>query len=216
MSQVIYKRYVPIVLTAVVSVYLMFNFFTNIGGWLADGFKSWGTTIQWMTYFFSTSYLVVSMINGIRRREKLWQINVYGMAVFLLYFVVGLSSWTGKGFAVETGAFQWLTQYVSIGTSSAYTLVIGVAYVIGAYRSFKIRNIDSLSVTFGFIVALFSSAPIFPSIWRPLGDLSVWVQAYVGKGASQGLVVAGAFGAVALGVRSMFGLEASVTGREVS
>jgi len=173
------------------------------------------------------SLINISLIHGrnVQRKRKGWFFSLLLLAVMYFGLIIGLGAM--KPFIEETGTkvqyyglFDWGTE--SIGyflvnaiTNPASTTVFSLlAFYIAsaAYRTFRIRGIDSALLLISGSLVLLGQAPIGSVIFGPgIGTLRTWILSVPNMAGSRGCQIGIAIGAIAMSIRVLFGYERKPT-----
>jgi hypothetical protein len=82
------------------------------------------------------------------------------------------------------------------------------------YRTFRVRNFESLLLFFGAMVTLLGNAPAMKEILPIVVSIIDWVIGFPGGAASRTFVIIGAIGLILFTIRSVFGYETIIMGEE--
>lgn len=171
--------------------------------------NTWATMIVALAIGFGTIVLLRTHSRRVIRRQKgEWVyslVAIVGVFTFpLLYLSVGPNSYLYKTFFDTVNA--------TIG-ASIYGLVLFT--LVGAmYRTFRARNFNGfLLLVSGWLIML-QVAPIGEAIWPGFPILGSWLINYPTLGAYRGIMMASAFGALAIGFRVLLGYEGGHVSRE--
>ena len=88
-----------------------------------------------------------------------------------------------------------------------YSALAAFTLLTAAYRSYKLRNLETTVLVVSGIVMLFANAPIGEVIWsgfKPIGD---WMLNIPMTGAFRGIMITAVIGLFGLVVRTLMGRE---------
>ncbi len=79
--------------------------------------------------------------------------------------------------------------------------------VSGAYRAFRVRNIDALLLVVAGFILIIHFAPFYESVAPGFTVLPDWILNVPAMGASRGILIGVAIGTIAIAVRNLLGYE---------
>ena len=204
MSQLV-KRSIPIMITFVIGFFTILVYFLGVPSnvsQVSDTLNRWGTTIVALAVGFGTIVLLRTHSRRVILRQKgEWVYSfviIVGVLIFpLLYLTVGPNSYLYKTF--------YSTVNATIG-ASIYGLVLFT--LVGAiYRTFRVRRFNGLLLLVSGCLIMLQVAPIGEAIWSGFPVLGSWLMGYPTVGAYRGIMIASAFGALAISFRTLLGYE---------
>ena len=164
--------------------------------------NGWATMIVALAIGFGTIVLLrTHAMRVIKRREGEWVYSIViivGVLIFpLMYLTIGPNS------SLYTTFYS--TVNATIG-ASIYGLVLFT--LVGAmYRTFRARRLNGLLLMFAAIMVMLQIAPIGEVIWSGFPIIGSWIIDYPMVGAYRGIMIASAFGALAIAFRTLLGYE---------
>lgn len=165
-------------------------------------FNSWATIVVALSIGFGTIVLLrTHALRVINRKENEWvysAIIIVGVFVFpLMYLTIGADSYLYKTF--------YSTVNATIG-ASIYGLVLFT--LVGAmYRTFRARSLNGLLLMVSSVLVMLKIAPIGAAMWSGFPILGSWLMDYPTVGTYRGIMIASAFGALAICLRTLLGYE---------
>lgn len=164
--------------------------------------NGWATMIVALSIGFGTIVLLrTHAMRVINRRKGEWVYSIViivGVFVFpLMYLTIGPNSYLYKTF--------YSTVNATIG-ASIYGLVLFT--LVGAmYRTFRAKRLNGLLLLIASCVVMLQIAPIGDAIWSGFPIIGSWIIDYPTVGTYRGIMIAGAFGALAICFRTLLGYE---------
>lgn len=208
-NEILYRKKIPLILTAVVATIMFLDFYTG-APFAVDSAKtivSWSTIIRLFGQVLGVVSLLILNIGFIERKTpKRWYFSVIMIGSFLLFVVVGLV------FTSSSQLYKTMYDNVNVVLNSAMMGVLGFYFIIGAYRAFKLGSLESAAFMFSLIIILFMTAPIGTAIWPGFKDIGIWIQMVPNKAAIRGILIGVALGTIVLAFRTLLGRETGYLG----
>lgn len=207
------KRSIPVMVTFLVGFFTILVYFVALPSSVTQAsstLNGWATMIVALAVGFGT--IVLLRTHGMRvinRRKGEWVYSlviIIGVAIFpLMYLTIGPNSYLYKTF--------YQTVNATIG-ASIYGLVLFT--LVGAmYRTFRARRLNGLLLMISACMVMLQIAPLGDVIWSGFPIIGSWLMDYPTVGTYRGIMIASAFGALAICFRTLLGYEGGhVTGGE--
>ena len=199
------KRSIPVLITFIIGFFTILVYFIGLPSSVTQASNTlnrWATTIVALAIGFGTIVLVrTHAMRVIKRREGEWVYSIViivGVIIFpLMYITIGPNSSLYKTF--------YQTVNATIG-ASIYGLVLFT--LVGAmYRTFRARRLNGLLLLIASCIVMLQIAPIGEAIWSGFPVIGQWIIDYPMVGAYRGIMIASAFGALAICFRTLLGYE---------
>jgi len=217
------KKLVPMSLAFVVGVIGAFRFFISYGPTdsLGQNMVTFDTVLGTMA--MAIGIINLSLLHGrfIARRRRGWVFSVILVAFMYFALLIGLGA-TGT-FTRSSGIKTSFYGVIPMGTESiafflqeailnpASTTVMSLlAFYIAsaAYRTFRIRNIDSAILLVSGTLVLLGQAPIGSYFFGTgILDLKTWILSVPNMAGSRGTNIGIAIGSIAMAIRVLFAYE---------
>lgn len=208
MNPIIYRKYLPLFLTAITAIIIIVSYYINprIVPQVRDASNSLlelSTIITLIAIFFAiVSLSRTSIIQGQHAKTTFDK--------FLAYEIVGvlaISLAIALGFGISSTAWTRYYEYtyaaaiIGAGFSNAYwTFFAG-------YKALRFRSLDSTAILVSSMIVL-AGVSGWAKLWVPwLGSLGQWCLDYVNVPVSRGIVIGGGIGSAIVGVRTILGRE---------
>ena len=136
-----------------------------------------------------------------REKTEGWYLQLYGVALFLLFVVVGL------GLSIDHPFYDFLFKVGFQALDVAGDSFLMFMIISAGIRVFRIRNLESAIVVIVLVITVLSQVPIGEFIWSDFPQLGLWLDNYPVTGAYRGILITSAFGAIMLGARMILGIE---------
>jgi len=212
------KKIVPISLACVIGVIGAFSYFVKYGP--TDAFKANMVTFDTVLSLMAMAIGIInlSLIHGrfITRRRKGWVFSIILIVFMYAAFVIGLGATErvyGQSFygviPLGTTNLAYFLQTAILNPASTTVMSLLAFYIASAaYRTFRIRNIDSAILLISGSLVLLGQAPIGAFFFGSgVLDLKTWILTVPNMAGSRGTTIGIAVGTVAMAVRVLFGYE---------
>lgn len=202
---------VPATIATIIGAILIITYFAPPVDALTS-FKSTVTT--WAVIISSFSiilgavyflrYNVRKVSRGLTTRAAFY--SLVSLAAFCVFIIVGLS-FPGLQ-ASDQYTMLFMNSLTPIGAS-----VFGICFfycISSAYRAFKIASWEAIGLLVAGVIYMLRQLPVGPALWPPILPLGEWFLNYPNVGATRGAIIAAAFGAMVVGIRTLLQKEAGV------
>ena len=204
---------IPMIITFIVGILMIVSYYF---GSSVVVLKDASTVIQKWTVIVAAFALIIGLINIsrihvnhiIRRTKGQWMFSLWCLAIMYIMLAAGLLGTT------KHPGYQWLYTWVFLPIDA--TMYSSLAFFISsaAYRAFKARNIESAIMLVSGIVVMLMNAPIGTIIWSGFPVIGSWIMKTPVVGAQRAFMITFVLGTVAIGVRTLLGMERGYLGRE--
>lgn len=208
---IVYRRDIPRLVTLLLAVIMVADYYItgvpaigNLADWAKDG-------VVLVTAFAQVLGAIIVMrrrFNIARKREARWQFDMYGVALFLVFVVLGVL------YSVKHPWYTWLFSVTFKPLDSAGKAILMFFIVSAGFRIFSIRNLESAIITVTMMLTVLAQVPIGELFWREFPSIGLWLDNIPTTGAYRGIMITSAFGAVMLCLRSILGIELGYFRRE--
>ncbi len=210
MSQ-IYKRELVFVVTGVVAIVMMLDYFfgKNIPGISGAGnlsatIQTWALIIQLMAIGLGAINLLQVHYRQISRKTNMMPYSASFMVMFAFLMILGLYK---LATGVELYPYTWIFANVYTSLSATLYAITGFYIFSAAYRAFRARNLDAAILLIGGIFVLLANAPIGEVIWGGFPLIGNWFNNVGQVPGMRTFTVVGALGLLAYGFRALIGKE---------
>jgi len=176
----------------------------------AGRFQQWAVVVLAFAYVLGVANLVRINMDVIQKKQQDWQYKIITVVVLFGTLLVGLIG------GVTPGTFfndrLYLEMYVPMSSTMYATLAFFIASA--AYRAFRIRTWQAGMLAVTAVIVMLGRVPVGRMIWADMPTLVDWVMEVPNMVAQRGILIGAALGAVATGLKMVFGIERSYLGRE--
>jgi amino acid transporter len=141
-----------------------------------------------------------------KKTEGQWQFSLWLVLVMIVF--VGVGIFLGSDSETYTWIFNNFYRPIDM---TLYSL-IGWLVVYAIYRTFRIRNYETLFLVIIAFITLMGNSPIGPAVWPPLGSIKSWLNTVPNTAAIRGFNIATALGAIGIALRTLYGMEEATLG----
>jgi len=203
------SRELPVLITFVVGVALITDYYVQYSPLknFANSMNTWAVLFaSWMA---GLAVLVTTYnhINHVRKRTpKQWYFSAWLLGV--LWFTIGLGTVMGAGSVY----FTWLFNNIAVAVYGAMTGTTAFFIMTASYRAFRARKFETgFMIVIAVLVAL-GNITLGTAIWLGFRGIRDYLFTIVGSYGEAGIVMSMAIGAIAVGIRSLIGMERGVYG----
>jgi len=134
------------------------------------------------------------------RTSGRWYLSIWLLIMMFLVSGVGLIGGT------RDPNYLWINDNVRMPIDAAISCLTAFFIASGAYRAFRIRNIESTLLLISGTILMLGAIGIGEVI-PGIVDLSVWLVDVPTMAANRGIIIAIGVGGVLMGLRTLVGLE---------
>lgn len=205
------KKKIPLAITFLFGIFMILQYFVphHAVSSLAGLFQRWAIIVLSFAYVLGVSNIL--RVNGTKivRREKDWQYKLVTVVALLVTLIIGLI----QGLSRDTFFISRI--YMRMYMPMMATMYASLAFFIAsaAFRAFRIRTwqIGLLAVT-ALIVMVGRIPLVYNFVWTRYPDLVEWIMNVPNVVAFRAILIGVALGAIATGLRVIFGIERSYLG----
>lgn len=206
------RQEIPLKITLFFGLFMMLQFF--IPHWainsLAGQFQNWAVIVVGFALILGTANLVRVHMDQIQRHEQDWQYKIITLVALVVVAVIGFIT------GVEPGTFfndrLYLEMYVPMSSTMYATLAFYIASA--AYRAFRVRSWQAGLLAVAAVFVMIGKVPVGQMMWHGSSGVADWIMNVPNTVAQRGILIGAALGAVATGLKMVFGIERSYLGRE--
>lgn len=208
MSEVV-RRHLPLAITFVAGVIMILEYYTPAEAIVssADTVNTWRTILAVVVYVGTINLVRLHARNVQRRRPGQWYFSAW--LIFLIF------AWAGMGLAwgVTSTGYRWFVDNVNVALSSTMYASLCFYMAAGAYRVLKFRNLGTGLLLLAAFLVIVGNTPLFPAIWPGFAEIRNKLFDTFVTGSYRAIRIGVGISGVALGIRTIFGLETGYLGR---
>ena len=211
MSEV-YKRELVFVVTAIVAIVMILNFFFVIPGLspVAEQLQAWALIIQLIAIAIGAANLMRVHSSLVQRRvQGRWLYSAWLIGLFAILTILGLIN---LATGTQNPFYQWVFDHVYVSLGTTLYAITGFYIFSAAYRAFRARTLDAAILLLAGCFVILTNAPIGEVIWSGIPVIGRWMLDYGQVPAMRTFLITGAFGLLAFGFRTLLGKETGFYG----
>jgi cation transport ATPase len=198
-----------LIITFLVGILMIVDYFTTF-----DPIKSIARTTQTWVVIVSTIALGLGVANltllhgrNIRRKAEKWYLSAW------LIFIMFLTVIMGVGLSTSNEIFRLVFDNLYLNPYNAVVTLLCFSTFAAGYRAFRIRTFETgvFFVSAAFVMLML--APIGEVLWVGFPIIGGWIKDVPSAGSMRGLMFGAAVGLVAVGIKTLLGIERGWLGR---
>ena len=205
------KKEIPKLIVIVFGILMILGSYTTIPIFdtLNAELTSWTMTISAVSVWLGAVYATYANYQLYRRNRKE---GIEHLIYFVVPFLVfGLQFGAGILYGVESSQYLWYFAHIYTNIGAAVYAVMFFTLASSAYRTFIASSWDAFALLAGGLIYTLRQIPLFQAFIPGIVGAGEWVMLVPNVGGGRGAVIAAALGALALGIRTLMGKEATVT-----
>jgi hypothetical protein len=220
---------VPLLLTFVVGVLMVFEFF--VPHWryrlVTAELVEWGLILAAGAFLLGLFNLIQVNVPKIINRDRDWQYKVVMLGSLGLTLAVGLV-WDGHVFGYwmpegtshnESGnTYDFLFKYMFTPLNATMFALLAFYIASAAFRAFRARNAEATLLLLAACLVMVAQVPLGETLPFGLGEVvrvaKNWIMDVPNSAARRAIFIGAALGAIATGLRVILGIERSHLGAD--
>lgn len=209
MSEVM-RRHIPLAITFVTGVIMTMEYFTTIESvkTIADTLVTWSIILSACVYIGTINLFRIHGRHVARRSSGQWYYSASLLIMIIVYAVAGLIIGVGKP------KYLWMIDNVI--TTMGATMYASLCFYMatGAFRVLRAKNLESSLLLVSAFLVIIGNTPLFVSIFPGFAWIKNWIFDVFVVGSFRAIRIGIGLGAVAIGLKTIFGLETGYLGRK--
>ena len=208
MSEVL-RRNVPLIITFLVGMVMVLEYYTVSPEIMAvaEQVNTWRVILFACVYVGTINLLRLHGRRVIRRIEGQWYFSAWTIFLIVAYAVLGLF------FGVESTNYRWMMDNVNVPLGATMYASLCFYMAAGAYRVLRARNLGVALLLASAVLVIIGNTPLFPYFWPGFAEIRNRIFDTFVTGSYRAIRIGVGLGGVALGIRTIFGLETGYLGR---
>lgn len=196
------KRTIPMAVAMAVGFLMLIDFFFDESHINALGSFLVSSAVIVVAFALLLGLLNVLLVHfkRIGRREEGWPYSIFLVAIALIVLLAGISG-------PETDVVKWIFDNVQFPLQAATFSLLAFYVATAAYRSFRLRSLESIAFILAVIVVLLGQVPIGKSLSEFLPAAKDWILDVPSTAGVRGIIIGVALGTIATGVRILMGFD---------
>lgn len=167
-------------------------------------FVSWAAVIVAFALLLGLINVISVHVNRIRTKQSG---EVYS-GVLLVSLVLTLLLGMGGPMSTNT---QFLFNYILYPLESTFSALLALFIATAAFRTFRIRDMESFIFVLFAIIVLLGQLPIGIYLWEELPVIKDWIMTVPTMAGIRGILLGVALGTIATGIRILIGTDRPYT-----
>lgn len=204
------RKEIPLLITAVCGIIVILDYFVTVPGLgVVSGIAlSWTLILAAFALFLGAATVLRLHVTHISKRTKeQWPYSILMVVAFFIFLGIGLA------YGISAPLYQWIwasLYYPLIATGAAF---LGVYLASGAYRSFRMRTGEGVTLLVFTLIVMVGNAPLGQVLFPQLGPLVTWLNTVPNAAAIRGIVLTTALGAIIMSFLTLLGYEKEYLGK---
>ena len=201
------SREIPIIITMIVGVITLFSYYLAIPQLelLSDVFVESSVIIAAFALAFVGPINILRFHSGVisRRDKGRWPFSVWMLFIMSVTMIMGIFE---KPFAAGALYLQWY-QMTIMPLNATFQSLTGFYITAVAYRTFKLRNIETSVLLIASVLVMLKNAAIGAVIWSGFVTIGTWIMDVPNTAGFRGIIISTGVGIIAYAVRILIGYE---------
>lgn len=216
------KREIPLILTAVVGLTFVVQFFIPHYplGFMADMFSDWFSIVAACAIWLGALNLLKISLNKVYKKEKDWFFAIVTIISFLVIVIAGFFFSGGRRFQEPGTNFDWL--YINVYSPLSATMFAMLAFYVASasYRAFRARNAQATILLLAAFVVMVGRTPFsdwlsnllfMPEGWQ-ISNLSNIIMNFFNVAGQRAIMIGISLGLISTALRIILGIERTYLG----
>jgi hypothetical protein len=165
--------------------------------------RGWSTLILLTALFLGLANITIYNYREIKRREPgKWQFGVYSIVLTYAWIIYGLASG-----GLLSPAYAEMYTFVKGHAEAAMIGLLTFFFVTAVFRTFKVRNLQSLVLLIFTLITFLGMAPWAEVLWKDWPTFAGWVLDSITMAGSRAMILAASVGLVIIIARIILRYE---------
>jgi len=208
MSETI-RRNVPLIITFIVGMVMVLEYYTVSPEIIAiaEQVNTWRVILGACVYLGTINLLRLHGRRVTRKTEGQWYFSAWTIFLIVSYAILGLY------FGVASKNYRWLIDNVTVPLGATMYASLCFYMAAGAYRVLRARNLGVALLLASAFIVIMGNTPLFPAAFPVFAEIRNKIFETFVVGSYRAVRIGVGLGGVALGIRTLFGLETGYLGR---
>ena len=169
----LWKRYIPILIVAVIGSLTLFGWFVdepNIKAFVDDDATQWFDILASFAIFLGGFNLLKIQMQKVLRKKQGWQYSLFAIAGFIFAITAGFFykgnpdvAW-GTHVTADGTLFKWIFTYMFAPLGATMFALLAFFVASASFRAFRIRNLEATLLLVAGIIIMIGRVPLGSSI----------------------------------------------------
>ena len=204
------KRPIPLLITFVIGMIMVLEYFFTIPviKTTYDTMNTWRVILYACVYVGTINLLRLHGRRVVRRDPGQWYYSAWLILMIAAYAVLGLV------WGVDSSNYRWMIDNVDVPLGATMYASLAFYMASGAYRVMKVRNLGTGLLLLSAFLVIVGNTPLFPAMWEGFATIRNTIFDTFVVGSYRAIRFGVGLGGIALGIRTLFGLETGYLGRK--
>ena len=203
MSDRIVKMQIPLILTAVIGLLMIIEFFFPMPASVTSlnvTLRSFVTIISAAALILGTIVLTIYHGKKIGTKGSEWYYSIVYVVAFVVTAGLGVIN-------VRDTTFLWIYNNMTSPIGAALYSLTAFYITSAAYRVLRARNLNSAVMLVSALVILLMLIPIGAILFPPVVPIGTWIRDFPSGAGFRGMIIGTSLGIMGLGVRVFMGRQ---------
>lgn len=198
-----HKEQLPILITLVAGVIMIFDFFVKQAtiANMASKALTWNIVIAAFATALGAANLLRIHGRRISRRAARWPLSILLLVSLVIYAAIGI--YRGP----QGKDYQFLWQNLFSPLSSTMFSLNAFFIASAAVRAFRIRSVQAAILMLCAFAVMIGNTGVGVAVWSGFPKAGQWVMSIVNVAGMRGIIIGAALGAMGISLRVILGLE---------
>jgi hypothetical protein len=206
MSNMLYRKYIPLALTTIAGVSMLLEYFFNVPlfATLAVSFRSISSKSVGVGHIAANGLLFLWNYRKIQQAQTPIDKGIAGttLVVSAIYLILGFG--LGQPSIPYKGLSEWTWSGISYGVIMSYPFWL----LWAAYRALRVRTLEGLGLLVAAFVVILSMAPwSYIYIWPGFEQVNPWLSDNFSQPAMSAILMGAGIGGAAAAIRTLLWKE---------
>ncbi len=208
MSEVV-RRNVPLIITFIVGMVMVLEYYVVSPELIAVAkeVNTWRVILFACVYLGTINLLRLHGRRVIKQEKGQWYFSAWTIFLIVAYAVLGVY------FGVASKNYRWMMDNINVPLGATMYASLCFYMAAGAYRVLRARNLGVGLLLASAVLVIIGNTPLFPAYFPVFGEIRNWIFSTFVVGSYRAVRIGVGLGGVALGIRTLFGLETGYLGR---
>lgn len=209
---IVLRRHIPLLITFVTGIIMILAYYvssdvTLFYKTLPDTLVAWRAVLGTIVFIGTINLLRVHGRNVSKRRPGQWYYSAWLVILIVVYAVLGLA------LGPTSKSYRWLIDNVTVPITSTMYASLCFYMAAGAYRVLRARSWETLFLLLTAFLVIMGNTPLIAAKAPVFFDTRQWIFKVIVVGSYRAIRIGVGLGAVAVGLKTVFGLETAYLGR---
>jgi len=203
------KREIPIFITIAIGIFLTVSYFLNepFIGWLGEEFTNWGVLIEAMAYILGLANLYRINWRSFIQKRKDWPYKGVLLLALTIAFFLPLYERIVWGTMDAGTKSDWIFKWLLTPLSATMFSLLAFFIASAAFRAFRAKSVDAFLLLLAGTIVMIGRVPLGRAISEVFPLIENWLMAVPNAAGQRAIIIGAAMGAIATGLRIIFGIE---------